>query len=66
MFTDVMVYISFFLAIHSGDWELRVASVKLMAAAFDHTTCIYQKLISQHLEDIASMPPQISFGKVHL
>ena len=63
VFTDVMVS---FLAIRSGEWELRVASVKSMAAvftAFDRT--IYQKLISQHLRDIASMPPQC-FGMVDL
>ena len=39
---------------------MRVASIKSMAAvftAFDHTT--YQKLISQHIEDIATMPASI-------
>ena len=60
IFEDAMAYISLFLAIRSGDWELRLASVKAMAAvftAFDHPT--YQKLISQHLEDIATMPSPI-------
>ena len=55
-----MAYISLFLAIQSGDWNLRVASVKFMAAvftAFDHSN--YQKLISQHLADIPTMPAPI-------
>ena len=55
-----MGYISLFLAICSGNWDLRVASIKSMAAvftAFDHAT--YQKLISQHLEDILVMPAPI-------
>ena len=56
-----MAYISLFLAIRSGDWDLRVSSVKSMAAvftAFDHHT--YQKLISHHLEDIATLPAEIT------
>ena len=60
VFEDAMAYISLYLAIRSGNWDLRVASVKSMAAvftAFDHTT--YQKLITQHLEDIATMPAPI-------
>ena len=60
VFEDVMAYISLHLAIRSGNWDLRVASVKSMAAvftAFDHIT--YQKLITQHLEDIATMPAPI-------
>ena len=60
VFEDAMAYISLFLAIRSGDWELRVASIKSMVSvftAFDHTT--YQRLISQHLEDIATMPTPI-------
>ena len=60
VFEDAMGYISLFLAIRSGNWDLRVASIKSMAAvftAFDHAT--YQKLISQHLEDILVMPAPI-------
>ena len=60
VFEDAMAYKSLFLAIRSGDWDLRVASIKSMAAlftAFDHTT--YQNVISQHLEDIAKMPAPI-------
>ena len=60
VFEDMMAYISLHLAIGSGNWDLRVASMKSMAAVFtaiDHTT--YQKLITQHLEDIATMPAPI-------
>ena len=60
VFQDAMAYIGLFLAIRSGDWQLRMASMKLMAptfTAFDHPT--YQKLISQHLADLLSMPAPI-------
>ena len=60
VFQDAMAYIGLFLAIRSGDWQLRMASMKSMAAlftAFDHPT--YQKLISQHLADILTMPTPI-------
>ena len=55
-----MAYVSLFLAIRSGDWDLRIASFKSMAAVFttfDHST--YQKLISRHLEDVFKMPAPI-------
>ena len=60
VFQDAMAYVSLFLAIQSGDWNLWLASVKSMAAvfiAFDHPN--YQKLISQHLEDVLTMPAPI-------
>ena len=60
LFQDAMANIGLLLAIRSGDWQLRVASMKLMAAlftAFDHPN--YQKLISQHLVDIHAMPASI-------
>ena len=60
VFQDAMAYIGLFLAIRSGDWQLRVASMKSMAAvftAFDHPN--YQKLISQHLVDLHTMPAPI-------
>ena len=60
VFEDAMAYVSLFLAIRSGDWDLRIASIKSMAAvftAFDHST--YQKLISRHLEDVFKMPAPI-------
>ena len=44
--TDAMAYVTLFLSIRSGDWQLRMAGMKLMApifTAFDHPT--YQKLL---------------------
>ena len=57
VFEDAMAYVGLFLALRSGDWNLRMASLKLMApvfTAFDHPN--YQKLISQHLADVLCMP----------
>ena len=47
-----MAYVGLFLALRSGDWQLRMISIKLMAplfVAFDHFT--YQKLISNHIHE---------------
>ena len=41
VFVDALSYVGLFLAIRSGNWKLRVASIKLMASiftAFDHQT----------------------------
>ena len=60
VFEDAMAYIGFYLAIRSGDWDTRMAYLKMMAplySAFDHTT--YKKLIAQHLADILCMPPNL-------
>lgn len=41
----------------SGDWNLRIAAIKSMAAlfsAFDRQN--YQKLIPQHLADLLAIP----------
>ena len=46
-------YVALFIAIRSGNWHLRMAALKLMAAdftAFDHP--IYQKLITNHMQDV--------------
>ncbi len=60
VFRDGMAYISLFLAIRSGDWHLRIASLKEMVpvfTAFDHPT--YQKLISHHIADLLELPDSI-------
>ena len=60
VFEDAMAYIGLFLAIRSGNWNLRTASMKKIApifTAFDHQT--YQKTISTHIVDILEMPSTI-------
>ena len=50
---DAMAHVGFFLAVQSGDWQLRIISMKLMApvfTAFNHQ--VYQRLIAQHLADL--------------
>ena len=59
-FQDINAYIGLFLAIRSGDWNLRTASIKHMAplfTAFDHPN--YRKLISRHLADLLTMPQSV-------
>ena len=56
-FQDAMAYVTLFLAIRSGNWTLRVASIKSMATlykAYDHPN--YQKLIAQHLYNLKQWP----------
>ena len=58
VFEDGLAYVCMHLAIRTGDWNLRIAALKSMAAlftAFDRPN--YQKLISDHIVDIATMPP---------
>ena len=57
---DCLAYFGLYVAIRHQNWQLRTASLKLMAAVFealDKPT--YQKLIPQHLKDIASMPNNV-------
>ena len=61
VFEDGLAYIGLFIAIRSGNWELRLASIKLTApvfTAFDHRT--YRKLIAQHLADLCSFPNKVT------
>ena len=60
VFNDAMAYVTFFLPMKSGDWDLRLYSLKQMApifTAYDHHT--YQKVISNHLADVQNMPLSI-------
>ena len=60
VFQDALAYIDMFLAIRSGNWTLRTASLKLMAlvfTAFDQPS--YQKLISQHIADVLTISPTV-------
>ena len=60
VFQDCLPYITMFIAIRSGNWAMRMAAIKLMAAdfsAFDHPT--YQRLITSHVLDVLQMPCEI-------
>ena len=60
VFQDAMAYIILFLAMRSGNWQLRMVSIKLtvpLFSAFDNNT--YQKVIAQHLADVLTMPPNM-------
>ncbi len=62
VFKDCLAYmsLSLFVAIRSGQWNIRMTALKSMAAifsAFDHPT--YQRLISTHMMDLLRMPPTV-------
>lgn len=57
---DALAYVALFIALRSGNWDLRLASLKLMApifSAYDHFTC--KKIIAQNLADILLLPPSV-------
>ena len=57
---DGYAYVALYLAIRSGNWELRNASIKQMTPLFtsyDHFT--YRKLIAQHLADMITFPEAV-------
>ena len=60
LFRNCMAYIALYFAVRSGQWNLRVAAIKEMAAiftAFDRPN--YQKLIPQHIRDMLNLPQNI-------
>ena len=60
VYRDFLPYIALFIAIRSGNWLLRVAAIKAMAAgfsAFDHP--MYQRLITNHMLDLIRMPQEV-------
>ena len=60
VFKDALAYVGLYLAIRSGNWDLRVASIKMIApifSAFDHFT--YRKLIAQHIADLYNLPSEV-------
>ena len=57
---DCLAFINLYLSVRAGNWKLRCASIKQMAALF--TVCDrphYTKIISQHRADCLEMPQSI-------
>ena len=57
---DCLPYIGLFIAMRSGNWNLRMCSIKQMAAfftAYDRTT--YRRLIPRHIAEMLKAPPQL-------
>lgn len=53
---DGMVYVLFFVAVRTGNWQLRIAALKMMAPlfhAFDRST--YMRLVPRHLGEVLGM-----------
>lgn len=61
VFDDLLAYVGLYLAMRSGDWCLRTASIKKMAptfTAFNHYH--YTELIGSHIADLLALPENIS------
>lgn len=57
---DCLPYVGLYIAMRSGNWNLRMCSIKKMAAhftAYDRTT--YQRLIPRHIAEMLKAPPQL-------
>jgi hypothetical protein len=57
---DGLAYVGMYLAIRSGNWNLRVACMKTMAplfCAYDHMT--YKRLICSHIADLLTLAQPI-------
>ena len=65
VFRDMLSYLSLYVSMRGGLWKLRMGGIKTLAplfAAFDRPH--YQKLLPNHLRDLAKMPTDvISFFK---
>ena len=57
---DCFGYVGLFLSIRNSDWDLRIASIKNIAALFSaYDRPCYQKLVPDHLADLQAYPPQV-------
>lgn len=57
---DCFAYISLYIAIRSGDWNLRNYSIKLMAPLFHVVgSKYYYKLLPYHLADLKTFPSSV-------
>lgn len=57
VFEDCFSYAALYLAIRTGNWRLRMAAIKSMAALFSaYDRQKYQKLIPQHIVDLMTIP----------
>lgn len=66
VFQDCFAYITLYLSVRSGNWTLRMAAIKSMAAlftAFDRPK--YQKLIAQHISDMMTLPDEVHHHLQH-
>ena len=56
-FEDCLAYLGLYTSIRTRNWHLRTSSIKLMAPIFEaFDRQIYQRLIPQHLMDLAKLP----------
>ena len=60
VFKNCFAYIALYFAVRNGQWNLRMAAIKEMAAlftAFDRPK--YQKLIPMHIRDMVNLPKNV-------
>ena len=57
---DCLPYIGLYFAMRSGNWNLRMYSVKEMAPLFSaYNRITYRKLIPQHIAELLRAPPEL-------
>lgn len=57
---DCLPYIGLYTAMRSGNWNLRMYSIKQMAALFSaYDRITYQRLIPRHIAELLKAPPEI-------